>query len=208
MESECVRAQLSALLDGELEPTEAALTERHLGSCAACRSRMSLLVTLRGAVSDLAGEGVSPEFGASFAKRLARERQGAAVSARRSRATWRLVGLATAATLSLLVIWFAARVRPPSARQGPALTAAGAAFVLPAMAPGLDCGVDAAAEEEARPCASARSCGSPLATTPGLPGSLRAQPACVRADSREDGTAGLRADRPVSRLDRGDGSHG
>jgi anti-sigma factor RsiW len=207
LESECVRAQLSALLDGELEPTEAALTEGHLESCAACRSRMSLLVALRGAVSDLAREGVSPEFGAAFANRLARERRLAAVSARHRRGTWPLVGLATAATLSLLVVWFA-RVRPPSARQGPALTAAGAGFVLPAMAPGLDCGVDAAAEEEARPCASARSCGAPLATAPGLPGTLRARPVCVKIDSGRDGPAGRSARRPVSGLGRSGENHG
>lgn len=208
MESECVRAQLSAFLDGELESAGAALTERHLGSCSACRSRMSLLVALRGAVRELPGEGVSPEFEVTFANRLARERRGAWVSTRRRRAAWRLVGLASAAALSLLVIWVSARVRMPSARARPVSTSAGAALSLPAMAPGLDCGLKVAADEDARPCASARSCGTLRPTAPGLPGTLRTQPVCVRADSRQDGPAGLPARRPMSRLDRNGGNHG
>jgi len=207
MKTECVGAQLGALLDGEVEPAEAARVERHLRSCAACRGRWSILVALREAVRDLPREGVSTGFEAAFANRLKGERR-ALTSSHRRAAVWRPFVLATAATLSLLAVWFAPRVQPPPlARPQPPGSAPAAALLAPANTPGLDCGLDETVPPDTRPCANARSCGTTLTTAPGLPSTLQRRPVCVRAVPRRETQAPSPARRSVSRLNRGSERH-
>jgi hypothetical protein len=195
----CVSAQLSPLIDGELDASAAARVEQHLTRCAACRGEWSLLIALRGSVRDLPREGVSTRFETAFAVRLDRERSGRASRLKRTRLT-RWLALPAAAALLCAGLWYAARPGSPpgaSARPEPPWPAL-AAPPLAADTPGLDCGRDEPASTDEQPCADAASCGRAPSTAPGLLTAPRQRPSCVRAGPRREQQAPPIGGRPVS----------
>jgi hypothetical protein len=147
-----VAVRLSAWIDGELDPSEAAGLREHLAICVSCRRRHALLTAAGRAVRSLPPEMVSAGFEDAFRRRLAATRTGA------GRARGRSPVLVAAAALAALLVL--AVLGPFASRQAS----------LPSEAPTTGskavprwlatCGAPTAVEcQQATPCATAAACG-------------------------------------------------
>lgn len=115
-----VREELTALLDGALEPGRRSEVEAHLAACPACRTGRDRLAAALAVLRDLpAPPPPSPGFEARFWARLARGQdrpRGALV--RLAALRWRLIGpLAGAAAAAAVVAVLVARQRADEMRM-------------------------------------------------------------------------------------------
>jgi anti-sigma factor RsiW len=104
---------LTALLDGELPPGQAAAVTRHLSGCPACRAERDRLAAGIAALRALPpAPEPSPHLATRLSARLAREGRPASgllgwLAARR----WKLAAPATAAAVAAAVVLFAVRTQ-------------------------------------------------------------------------------------------------
>lgn len=116
-----VREELSALLDGALDPGRRSRVEAHLVACPACRAERDRLAAALSALGALpAPPAPSPDFEARFWARLAREGRGSprGALARLAALRWRLAApLAGAAVATALAALIVVRERADQARM-------------------------------------------------------------------------------------------
>jgi anti-sigma factor RsiW len=147
-----VAVRLSAWIDGELNPSEAAGLREHLAICVQCRSRHALLTAVGRAVRSLPPEAVSADFEDTFRRRLAATRTGAGRARERSP-----ILVAAAALAALLVL---AVLGPfPSRRVSlPAETPTTGSKAVPRWL--ATCGAPTTVDcQREMPCASPATCG-------------------------------------------------
>jgi len=97
------REEIGAFMDGELEGAARAELESHLSTCASCRAEVAAHDRLASAFSALAPVTPPGDFEARFWARVAREREGAETSWT-SWFTWRrILGVAVATAVALLL---------------------------------------------------------------------------------------------------------
>ncbi|HVP68811.1 MAG TPA: zf-HC2 domain-containing protein [Anaeromyxobacteraceae bacterium] len=104
-----VREELTALVDGALEPGRRATVEEHLSSCASCRAERDRLAAVVAACNALpAGPAPSPGFEQRFYARLAREKEALRSPLSWLRRGWRwavlAAGLSAAAAAAVAVL--------------------------------------------------------------------------------------------------------
>lgn len=116
-----VREELTALLDGALEPGRRSEVEAHLAACAACRAERDRLAAALEALRGLpAPPPPSPAFEARFWARLARgeDRPRGTLARLAALPRWRLIGpLAGAAAAAAVVVVLVARQRADEMRM-------------------------------------------------------------------------------------------
>lgn len=147
-----VAVRLSAWIDGELNPSEAAGLREHLAVCLSCRRRHALLTTASRAVRSLPGEAVSAGFEDAFRRRLAATRTGA------GRARGRSPGLVAAAALAALLVLAVLGPFPSRRVSLPSEAPTTGSKAVPRWL--ATCGASTAVEcQRDTPCASAAACG-------------------------------------------------
>ncbi len=102
-----VRERLSAWLDGELAPDEAARVDRHLESCGACRRELAQLEALENALGALPAPALPPGLPERVAARLQRPR----------RHWWQSMALAASLVLGIVLGGTLARDFYPVAQE-------------------------------------------------------------------------------------------